>query len=281
MVEIKNEYLTVKIEKKGAQLSSVISKSGIEYIWQKNIDKWWNRSAPILFPIVGMLIDDEYTYNGETYSMGRHGFLRNLNPDYIEEYSDKVRFIFYSNPETKKIYPFEYKVVLEYKLIENKLIHIWKVENMDACDMYYSIGGHPAFNIDKSNDIRLILGPKSKFSRYFLKGDYLGDIREEKDTEYTLNIDSFRNDAMIFDNLDYVKIINNNVVIKANLENMPLVGIWSQIVDDDMAPFICIEPWAGIADKVNSNKDIIDKYCINTLKSKEVGTHTFNLEFGE
>ncbi|MCT0221434.1 aldose 1-epimerase family protein, partial [Lactiplantibacillus plantarum] len=67
-VELKNEYLTVLINEAGAELSSVKSSDGIEYMWQAD-KTFWGRHAPVLFPIVGRLKDDQYTVAGQAYHM--------------------------------------------------------------------------------------------------------------------------------------------------------------------------------------------------------------------
>ena len=68
VIELKNDDLRVKVNEHGAELSSVQSiDDGIEYMWQAD-SKFWGRHAPILFPIVGRLKDDQYTVNGKTYA---------------------------------------------------------------------------------------------------------------------------------------------------------------------------------------------------------------------
>ena len=53
--EIKNQFLNVKINSRGAELASVKSvNSDTEFLWQADPEVW-NRHAPILFPIVGRL----------------------------------------------------------------------------------------------------------------------------------------------------------------------------------------------------------------------------------
>ena len=53
---IKNDKLTATVSSKGSELISVKSADGKEFIWQAD-EKFWARSAPVLFPIVGGLKD--------------------------------------------------------------------------------------------------------------------------------------------------------------------------------------------------------------------------------
>ena len=51
---IQNEFLTVRVEDLGAQLSSIQTPDGTEYLWQGDPDIWARR-APILFPFIARL----------------------------------------------------------------------------------------------------------------------------------------------------------------------------------------------------------------------------------
>ena len=69
-----NNDLQITIDHKGAELVS-IQCDGKEYLWNGD-DKFWNRHAPILFPIVGKLADDKLRIEGHEYTMKQHGFAR-------------------------------------------------------------------------------------------------------------------------------------------------------------------------------------------------------------
>ena len=71
---LQNDDLLVTVASWGAEIVSLKGRnSGLEYIWQADSDVW-GRHAPILFPIVGRLKDDQMTVNGKTYAMKQHGF---------------------------------------------------------------------------------------------------------------------------------------------------------------------------------------------------------------
>ena len=73
---IENDYLRVGVKEYGCELTSVKSKmNGYEYLWQGDESVWYGQS-PILFPIVGRLIDDKYSLNGKEYTLAKHGFAR-------------------------------------------------------------------------------------------------------------------------------------------------------------------------------------------------------------
>ena len=71
---IENEFLRVSAEDDGAQLSSVeLKENGKEFLWQGDPSVWYGR-APVLFPIIGQLLDGKYRYSGREYEMPKHGF---------------------------------------------------------------------------------------------------------------------------------------------------------------------------------------------------------------
>ena len=83
MLNIKHDQLIATINPLGAELSS-LQLNAQEFLWQGNKNIWSGR-APILFPIVGTLANDEMSYRGKTYQMMRHGFVRNTAFDCIAQ----------------------------------------------------------------------------------------------------------------------------------------------------------------------------------------------------
>lgn len=72
---LNNEKLCVRVAAEGAQLQSIRGADGTEYLWQGD-ERFWRGRATNLFPYVGRLTDDKYTWRGAEYAMTRHGFAR-------------------------------------------------------------------------------------------------------------------------------------------------------------------------------------------------------------
>ena len=151
--QLKNNFLTVTLSDQGAEIQSVKDvNSGREYIWQAD-PKIWGRHAPVLFPVVGRLKDDQYTYDGKTYHMGQHGFARDSKFT-VEEQDDKhIVFLLTSNEDTKKMYPFDFELRVTYSLVNNLLSEHFTVTNTDTKEMIFGIGGHPGFNLPTDNGL--------------------------------------------------------------------------------------------------------------------------------
>ena len=118
---IKNNILTVTISSKGAEIQSVKgSHTDYEYIWQADPEVW-NRHSPILFPIVGRLKNDQYTYKGNTYHLGQHGFARDQEFEVERQSDESITFLLKDSEETRKIYPFSFELRVTYNLMNNLL----------------------------------------------------------------------------------------------------------------------------------------------------------------
>ena len=276
--EIKNEHIKAKIKSFGAELNSLQKiDEDLEYMWQGD-SKYWNRHSPILFPIVGRLKNDSYTYQNQKYNMTQHGFARDKEFEVIKNEVDFIEFRLKSDEKTLEIYPFSFELYLSYKLEKNSLIVSYKVINKSDDKMLFSIGAHPAFNWtlkedEKKENYFLEFENIKETKRYFLNDKGLVyDSVDLKiiDNKIALNEELFKNDALVFEDLNIKTLTLKNSInenyIKLNFENFPYLGIWSKPTG---APFICIEPWFGVADDENSNQNFEDKKGIITLEKDE------------
>lgn len=260
MTSLVNEYLTVSVKTKGAELCS-LQKEGVEYIWQAD-SRFWGRHAPNLFPIVGKLIDDKYEYEGDTYAMKQHGFAR--DSEFIIEKQDatSVTLLLKSNEETKKVYPFDFELRVSHILKENRLATKYEVKNIGDSVLLFSIGGHPAFNCpmetnqDRSDyDIVFKDAQHEAKSKVLAKGA-IGSkekavLKEGKVLALTNHV--FDEDALIFDPNPFrqatlVHRLSGKAYLSLHFQGFPALGVWSK---NRESPFVCIEPWYGIADYAN------------------------------
>ena len=153
MRTMENEKLRVQISDHGAELSSIYDKAADrEAVWIGD-PAFWNRHAPVLFPFVGKVNGGFYTHKGVKYPMGQHGFARDNEFGCIENTANKTVHRLVSTEETKKVYPFDFAFTVTQELSGRTLTITWKVENTGDDDMYFSVGGHPAFMIPEQYDI--------------------------------------------------------------------------------------------------------------------------------
>lgn len=294
MVTLSNNELTVKINEFGAEVSSVIdNKTGYEFIWQAD-DKYWGRHAPVLFPIVGRLKEDQYGYNGQTYQMTQHGFARDSIFE-VEEVTDSTAtFSLTDNEKTLKKYPFKFKLLIKYTLEENRLTVTYEVRNQSTREvMYYGIGGHPAFNVSQTankddkaefDQISFRFEPNEESLFIPLSQSGLLDLKkasEEMVDKIQLTHESFKADAFVYKIKPETEMVlsddANQVEIRLNPHEMEHVGIWSPY--PARGGFICLEPWAGVADDEETSGQFNEKYGINKLNPEQIMAHHYTIQF--
>jgi galactose mutarotase-like enzyme len=285
---LRSKSISVTIKEKGAELSSFKDlETGIEHIWQAD-PSFWNRHAPVLFPIVGQVEDGQYTHEGKTYELPQHGFARDCEFKFIETKNNTLVLSLESNEKTLKKYPFEFKFTISYSLFGKKLYIGYKVENKGNTEMYFQLGAHPGFTCpftdqESFNDYKLVFDKKLTEDRVLfedglLNGKIQKDFIVNKDT-IELDSTTFDEDAIIFksNNIDSVLITKNGTNgLKVNVTGFPLLGIWSKPKAN--APFVCIEPWYGVASVRGTSKALKDKKAIQILEKEGVFECGFSIE---
>jgi galactose mutarotase-like enzyme len=281
MKEIKNNLFSIKIKNQGAELTSVYGYNH-EYLWTSD-KTFWNRHAPVLFPIVGSLIDKTYTYDNHEYQLNQHGFARDSEFDIYSEGGDYVTYSLKYNEETIKNYPFKFELRITYKLVADELTISYEVFNLDNKEIFYSIGAHPGFNIKDIKDYQLLID--GVYDIYTLDGAFIDQKIVNQTGNKNCSKEFFKNGAFIYvPHEDAKKTLTleykGQPYIKMDYNDFPMMGVWTP--EHGNAPFICIEPWDGIADfKVRSTNEISKKNHIQKLGIKEIKKYSYKIKFYE
>ena len=145
LFQISNDKITIQVDSMGAELKSLKDvATGREYMWSGD-PQYWKRTSPVLFPLVGSLKDGVYRLDGQEYPMGQHGFARDMEFQLKSQSAHEIWFTLESNEDTLRKYPFPFLLELGYELREKTVAVKWNVKNPGQKQMYFSIGGHPAF----------------------------------------------------------------------------------------------------------------------------------------
>lgn len=282
IITITNATLTATINTLGAELISLV-KNNKNYIW--NIDEtYWNKTSPVLFPIVGRLKNDSYSFNEKTYQLPRHGFARNMEFSFDKKSDSQVIFELNETEETKAIYPFSFKLLMAYTLMKNELVIEYFVRNQSDEVLPFSIGAHPAFAIsDKLENYTLQFNAADTFETHHLENESFNGkttLVDTKNNTITLNYALFEKDALVFKSLKSNEVILKNKdksIFKVNYDHFPYLGIWTK----QNAPFLCIEPWCGLADAINHNGNLEEKEGMNHLPAGEDFLRAIRIEILE
>ncbi len=289
MFTIENEYLKIEIHPKGAELQSIYNKRrSLEYMWSGD-PAFWGKKSPVLFPIVGTLKNDTYFFDNKSYQLTRHGFARDMDFAVTGQTASSITFTLTRSDSTVENYPFQFRFDIIYSIKNNQLQVTYRVVNKGEINqkLYFSVGGHPAF--------KLPVLPGTTYADYYLEfnkienaGRWLiskeGLIEAEstpvlnKTNKLPLAKELFYKDAIVLKQLhsNKVKLVSNTngEIFEFDFTGFPYLGIWAA----KDADFVCIEPWCGVADSVNTNQQLIEKEGINVLDSTDQFERSWKLE---
>ena len=281
MITLKNEYLTTEFNEVGAELKSLKSY-GREYIWQGNPDVWQS-SSPILFPICGGLKNDKYILDGREYVLEKHGYARFKTFAVESKTDDGVVFLHKSDADTKKQFPFDYELRVRYKLNANALTVDYSVINKSDNTMYFSIGSHEGYYTPEGIEDYDVWFPQNEtLNASVLYGNLLSNQQLPiiKDQNFLPLYDKyFTIDALVFKDLKSKSATLRNrktgKAVRVDFPDAKYFLLWHK----PNAPYMCLEPWAGIPDIADSSYDIKEKEGIIALESggEYKNTHTITV----
>jgi galactose mutarotase-like enzyme len=271
-VTISSGELTASINVLGAELQSLKDLDGCELMTDAN-PAYWSGRAPLLFPIVGRLHNDTLRVNGEEFAMQKHGFARKSVFDLIHSSSSEALFRLSDSEETRAQYPFAFELDAQFRVMGTTLHQTLTVRNTGDVDMPFSLGYHPAFAwplpFDCAREDHLIRFEEDEPSNLARVTPYGTIAPDEAPTPVNgnriqLNDALFENDALVWRELKSSCVsygVTGFPILIVNFPDTPMLGIWTK----PGAAFICVEPWAGIADPEGYTGEFADKPGIVSL----------------
>lgn len=276
---LQNTHILVEVNTKGAEISQFrnLYKTQ-EVLWNPDFN-FWNRTAPLLFPVVGKLKNDQFKYNANIYSMKQHGFARDAEFELVEQTATLLHLRLISNPNTQIQYPFDFQLDVKYTLKDSQLQAENIITNLGDDTMPVSFGAHPGFSIQLPVDTcKIIIHREGKetpteeiLQRHLIaEGLYTGETEPVKiqNGEIPLNENYFEHDAIVFKNAGITGmslVQNGELIARLDAPNAPYWGIWKK----PGAPFVCIEPWWGIADHSQTQYDLLTKEGVHLLEKHD------------
>ncbi len=282
MVKIKNEYLSVEIAEMGAEIKSVVADD-VEQMWDGRAEVWGN-TAPICFPICGGLKDDRFIFEGKEYTLNKHGYGK-FTLFTVESKSDvSVTFLHTSDENTRVGFPFDYELRITYSLEGRKLVTEYEVKNLSGKTMYFNIGSHEAYYTPEGiEDYDVIFEKDETVDDYVLYGNLLSYQTKPmlKDARvFPLYDKYFIIDALVFKDLvSRSATLRNRKTgrqIKVDFPDSSYFLLWHK----HGAPYICLEPWNGIPDRVGSSYELVEKEGITALEAGKTYTNVHTITFG-
>lgn len=277
--------MQISVSHKGAELTSLIA-NGREYLWQGD-PAFWGRRAPILFPIVGKLADDKLRINGNEYTMMQHGFARDTDFGISNGW-----YVLSDNGRDN--YPYAYELAVNYSIDGRTMICNWQVKNRGDETMYFQIGAHPAFMMPDYDANDAIHGyiqcydEKNNIVSHVVFNTLVDGLRAHYGQPITLLNDkailaltntTFADGAILIEAQQVAKVAlfdkQGKRILTVSCPQADAFGLWAP--NKPGCPFVCIEPWCGIADKVGFNGDISEREYIHSIDKEKTYDFTYTI----
>ena len=289
MFSLENEKLKISVKKIGAELCEIKSvKHKTDFMWDAN-PAVWGSFAPNLFPIIGALKEDTYTFENQKYTLPKHGFVRsNDHVKLIEQTANSLTFGLSYSEDSLKIYPFKFQFAITYTLKDNCIDVLHTIKNVDDKALFFSVGGHPAFKCpvfkdenyeDYSLEFETIENSKNHLINMEngLISSKTKSLFNNSNTIH-LNHELFNEDALVYKDLKSRKVTLKSAkkgpILSVNFPDFSYLGIWAK----PNGNYVCIEPWLGIADSETTNQNLKDKEGILKLDPNKTFKATYSIE---
>ncbi len=242
--------------------------------------RFWNATAPILFPVCGWTRAGRVRVDGQSFPLGLHGFAATQPFVESQRGSDFVRLELRDNAATRAQYPFAFALQIDYHLTPQSLAITARVTNSGDASMPYALGLHPGFCWPFAGSTAAghaivfdvaerpcvpVIAPGGLFST------------QQRDVAMTgvrlpLDSDSFAREALCF--LDAQSaglrfVAPDGSALRVEMEGFRHIVLWSR----PGAPFLCIENWTGYGDPVDFAGELRDKPSMLLLAPGEWREH--------
>lgn len=289
MLTLENDELSVRVASKGAELQSVVHDD-IERVWCGD-PVVWGRRAPLLFPLIGRLREGWYAHDGQRIDAPTHGFCRDRVFAAEQVSETHVRFETASDNETRVVYPFGFRLRVDFSLEGSTLVKAHTVGNTGTVPLPFEVGGHEAYAT------RLL--PGESMADYFVRFEGLETIEMfGMDEEGILTLpkievplvegylmktpEQLGIDTIVLENVPgsvaTLACTKNNHELRVEFPDFPYLGIWTKAGQGD-ARYLCIEPWSALPDTHFSPRELAEKPGVRTLVPGESVTLTYRMMF--
>lgn len=284
MIEIGSSELTAAINPFGAELSHLRDAEGRELMTDAD-PAFWSGRAPLLFPIVGRLMDDSYRLDGKEYPLPQHGFARRQAFEVIEQAADRAVFRLTDNDATRAVYPFAFTLDAAFAIRGATLAMDITVANSGDRDMPASFGFHPAFAwplpygaAKAAHRIVFAQAEPGRLAAIVTGGWIDADGRESPVEGRVLPLDDalFERDALVWNPVRSQSLAygaESGPQLVCDFPDTPALGLWTK----PGARYLCIEPWHGIADPHGFDGEIWDKPLMQRYAPGEARTFTMKV----
>ena len=237
----------------------------------------WDQISPVLYPVVGWTRDGARV-GGKHYDLGLHGFA--ARADFVVEMLERdfARLVAHDEAWTRKIYPFAFRLAIEYRLAPTSLEIVIEVANPGDAPAPYACGLHPGFRWPFAGGSRE--GARVRFEKpetgevpTVAPGGLIGTGKRRVPMEgrdLPLSNELFAKDAVCFLSPESRSLRfeqANGSAIEMDFSGFPHAALWMR----PGAPFLCLETWTGYSDPEGFTGDLFEKPSMRVLGARRNG----------
>jgi galactose mutarotase-like enzyme len=262
-IKVGSGDLTAWFAIRGAELVRLTHR-GLDLLWHGD-PAWWDFRAPLLFPVIGRSPENTIRVNGNPYPMPPHGFARDRNFTVDRSAPDGARFSLSADDISRRHYPFAFRLVVEVTVDAKTLTIATTVENVGDEPMPFQLGYHPGFvwplpGAARDRHVCRFEKPETASTR---RNDLpSGMLRPER---FASQVDGrtltptdrlFETGAVQFETLASRRVWygpQGGRGLDIAFPDSPHLGVWTK----PGAPFLCIEPWQGLAEVQGADGELV------------------------
>lgn len=229
-----------------------------DFFWDKNSKKT-RGGIPFLFPICGRLERDgklgTYLYENKLYEMSAHGFADKMPWNVLEQKDDsEITFELTHTEDTIVQFPFQFRILLNYKVSDNSLTATVTFENTGENAMPFYAGFHPYFftKLEQKENILFSASPTYSIQYNERCNDVIG-TKNSPELPLPVTSPALKDLLMRTGNKKAAQIIfsdNFKIDISTSVDDIDFPYIQLYTLKDE--PFFCVEPWMGAPNTLNS-----------------------------
>ena len=208
---------------------------------------------PLLFPITGRLSRQgeigKYLYQGKLFDLPIHGFLHRNSFELIDQKSDSLVLRLINNLDTLKNYPFEFEIILIFKILDFGLEIKQIYKNRGETPLPFYAGFHPYFNIPKDRaGMKLFFKAQKSFKYNAQLTEVLGELECLSMPIDLAKIDSYNERLSLLGPDKKVILSFKDGHVLSQISSFDYL----QLYTDAQKEFICLEPWMSHPNSFNS-----------------------------
>jgi galactose mutarotase-like enzyme len=260
------------------------SIGGVDLLWPGD-PAVWLAIAPVLFPVVGWTRNGQVRVAGRVFQLGVHGFAAAAEFELAHLADDHASFVLNDGPQTRAVYPFGFRLEIDYRLSATALAVTMSVTNTGAEAMPHAIGLHPGFRWPMAGSTFehaiIFESPEHPEVPVIAPGGLFSAGRRSVPLDgavLRLDADLFANEALCFLDVASRTLLYDNGAgqgLSISLENFPHVALWAR----PPAAFLAIEAWTGHGDPEYFEGDLFNKPSMIILPPGASSRHAVRYEY--